>query len=176
MITSVREWAGSPFDRTERFVTLQLEEMTLVVMQAEVVALEPALDVQTTNMESLPDHANAAGYLPLANGACPVYALDANLQSVARVPEAHRICAVMRNRDGNYALSCIAVQLVARGEIVVYATPRSMLNTRSPILQLLVHDGKLLLGTTAAAVYAHLDSRADADVISFEQRIRRIRS
>jgi len=176
MITPMREWTANHFERADRFVVLQMEAITLIVMQAEVVALEPVLDVQVMNTQALPNYANASGFLPLTAGACPVYTLDENLNTLDQIPPTYRICAVMRNRPNDYALSCVAVHLLSRNEVSLHATPRSMLNARSPILQLLVHDGKLLLGTTAAALHAHLDARGNADVISFEQRIKRIKS
>lgn len=176
MIAPVREWSTNYFERAERFVTLQLEEITLVVMQSDVTALEPVLDVQPMNAAELPDHANASGFLPLSNGACPVFTLDADLHTQPNIPDTHRICAVMRHTQNEYAISCAAVVLLSRKDLSLHATPRTMLNARSPVLQLLVHDGKLLLGTTASALFAHLAVKSDADVISFEQRARRMRS
>ena len=180
MIAPVREWPGSPFERADRFVVLQLEEFALIVTQAEVVALEPVLDVQVNTgltKETTPASLeNASGYLTLASGDCPVFALNTELQCLAYVPEPHRICAVMRNRQQTYALSCVAVELLSRSDIAFHSTPRSMLNTRSPIVQLMVHAGKLLLGTTAAAMYSHLVVHNEGDVISFEQRLKRMKS
>jgi len=177
MIASVREWSGTPFERAERFVVLQLDEVSLVVAQTEVVALEPVLDVKMSaeSNESDTRHEHASGYLSLVAGECSVFALNAELQCLAYIPETHRICAVMRNRQENYALSCAAVHLLSRTDIAFHATPRSMLNARSPVLQLMVHDAKLLLGTTAATMYSHLVARTDTGVISFEDRIKRIR-
>lgn len=176
MISPVREWSANYFERADRFVALQLEQVTLVVIQSDVTALEPVLDVQPMYAAELPDHANASGFLPLTNGACPVFTLDVDLQAQSSIPDTHRICAVMRNAQNEYAISCAAVSLLSRSEVSLHATPRTMLNARSPVLQLLVHDGKLLLGTTASALYTHLAARPDADVISFEQRARRMRS
>jgi hypothetical protein len=175
MITPVREWSANYFERADRFVALQLEQNSLIVVQSEVIALEPVLDVQPMNAADIPNHANASGFLPLNSGACPVFTLDANLQSQHCIPTTHRICAVMRNAQHEYAVSCVAVSLLARSEINLYPTPRIMLNSRSPILQLMVHDGKLLLGTSSSSLYAHLVVQPEADVISFEQRARRTR-
>jgi len=178
MIAPIREWSGNQFERAERFVVLQLDEISLVVAQTEIVALEPVLDVKLAaeSQESDTRHEHASGYLPQTSGECSVFALNAELQCLAYIPETHRICAVMRNRQEPYSLSCVAVHLLSRADIVFHATPRSMLNTRSPVLQLMVHSGRLLLGTTAAAMYSHLTARSDSDVISFEERSRRIRS
>jgi len=178
MIAPIREWSGNPFERAERFVVLQLDEISLVVVQTEIVALEPVLDVKLAadSQESEARHDHASGYLPQVTGECSVFALNAELQCLAYIPETHRICAVMRNRQEAYSLSCGAVHLLSRADIVFHPTPRSLLNARSPVLQLMVHDGKLLLGTTAAAMYSHLIAKDDGDVISFEDRIKRIRS
>jgi len=178
MVTQVREWSGNPFERAERFVVLQLDEISLVTAQTEVVALEPVLDVKLSaeSGESEARHEHASGYLPLTAGECSVFALNSELRCLAYIPETHRICAVMRNRQENYALSCIAVHLLSRADISFHATPRSMLNSRSPVLQLMVNEGRLLLGTTAAAMYSHLVARSESGVISFEDRIRRIKA
>jgi len=178
MIAPVREWSGNQFERAERFVVLQLDEVSLVVAQTEVVALEPVLDVKLAaeSQESATRHEHASGYLPQSTGECSVFALNAELQCLAYIPETHRICAVMRNRQEPYALSCAAVHLLSRVDIAFHPTPRSLLNARSPVLQLMVHDGKLLLGTTAATMYSHLVARNDSDVISFEDRIKRIKA
>jgi hypothetical protein len=180
MTTPGREWTGNQFDRVERFVVLQLESISLIVSQAEIVALEPVLDVQSASpsdasiyVEQIETpHVNAAGYLLLSSGPCAVFSLDTDLQCLAGIPATHRICAVMRNRQESYALSCVAVSLLSKTEVSFHATPRAMLNVRSPVMQLLVNDGKLLLGTTAATLYAHLSMRSEGDVISFEQRRR----
>ncbi len=180
MIASVREWSGNLFDRAERFVVLQLENISVVVLQSDVVALEPVLDMHAYADDAIGEGAsareNSSGYLSLADGQCPVFALNADLQCLAYVPDEHRICAVIKNRQANYALSCVAVELLSRADIVFHPTPRSMLNPRSPVLQLMVHAGKLLLATTASSMYAHLVTRTDGDVISFEQHIKRMKS
>lgn len=188
MITPAREQMDDHFDKAARFVVLKLESISLIIVQQEIEALEPVLDVQphavTATDVSKPSEvskaevskANAAGRLSLANGDCPVYALNSSLKCVAAIPLPHRICAIMRHREQRYALSCTEVQLLPRGALAIHDVPKSLLSLQSPVKLLIVNDGQLLLGTTAAALYVHVTGRMDAEIIQFDERVRRMRT
>lgn len=172
---TVRSITSPTLDTALRFVVLNFKDIELVLSQAEVAALEPALDVRPP-AEDAKQH--CAGELALKDGACPVYAFDTDLRCLPSIPNAHRVCAILHtpaDRQPPFALSCHEVQLVARSALAFHAIPRPFANARSPVQSLATHDGRLLLATNAMSLRAYIARPAPADVIPFDTRIRSIR-
>jgi hypothetical protein len=179
MNTQVRDLQANVFESSARFVVLKLEQIMLLVAQQEIAALEPVLDVQslsTSESENENIRGAPAGMLQLATGECPVYSLDSNLQCTASIAPSHRICAIFRHHGNDYAVTCAEVQLLPRAALQPYEVPSSLVNVKSPIKLLLVNEKQLLLGTTSAALYAHLCSRREAEIIPFNERARAMKS
>jgi hypothetical protein len=173
MINQVRDLKANVFESSTRFVVLKLDQIRLVLAQQEIAALEPVLDVQApTSIDGASMPGTPAGVLQLATGVCPVYSLDINLQCSNSIPSSHRICAIFRHHGNDYAVTCAEVQLLPRSALEPYDVPRSLVNIKSPIKLLLVNDKQLLLGTTSAALFAHLCTRREADVINLSERTR----
>lgn len=175
MDTSIHELAAS-FDRAERFVALAIDQVSLIVAQHEIQALEPVLDAQPIASPDS-DLSRAAGALQLPSGPCPVFALDSDLRTLPSIPAEHRICAIMKH-ERVYALSCKEVRLLARGALDVHSVPQPLAsrNSMSPIRTLVVSGQSLLLGTSASALFAHIAHNRGAQVIDFDERARRPRA
>ncbi len=187
LANAVADMWATTLGRAERFVVLVLDDISLIVAQQEIRALEPVLDVQTsTTPNGNAKHANAAGTLTLAGGVCHVYSLDGELKNLPKIPESHRICAIMNHRDIPYALSCKEVRLLQRSLLSLREIPKALLPKKTgnpavnpggtPIKCLVINENNLLLGTTATALFAHLARIPDAEIISFEERLRRPRT
>jgi hypothetical protein len=176
----VHELATNSLDRAQRFVVLVLDDIALILAQQEIQALEPVLDVSSipTAVAAAPTKHNAAGMLSLDGHPCLVYALDSELAYLPQIPPQHRICAIMNYRDEPYALSCKEVRLLPRSALGLHDIPRPLLRSKmaSPVKWLVISDGHLLLGTTAAALFAHVSRSIDAEIISFDERSRRLRT
>jgi len=180
MTNKVYDFTQQSLDTATRFVVLVLEEIALVLPQHEIKALEPALDVKASILQTADaNQASVAGELALAEGTCPVYAFDADLRCLSTIPSPHRICAILhkgqQNHHEQYAVSCVEVRLIARSKLALHEIPR-LLKQKSPVKSLIVSDGQLLLGTTAAALFAHVASRIDAQVLPFDERLRRTKA
>lgn len=177
MDTSTHDLAAS-FDRAERFVALALDQVSLIVAQQEIQALEPVLDAEPISSFDESGLAPAAGTLALPSGPCPVFALDSDLRALSEIPAQHRICAIMNHRDRMYAVSCKEVRLLTRGTVEFHAVPRPLesRSLNSPIKTLVVNGQSLLLGTSARALFAHIVRNRGAQVIDFDERARRPRA
>lgn len=155
----------------QRCVVLGLEGHALILGQAEVLALESVLDMQPV--------AHAARYITgavaVAGRHCAVYSLDADLNRVPVLPARHRICAVLNHPRGPFALSCCEVRMVERAALELHPLPRAFAACSGPLRELAVLDGRLLLGTTAAALLAHVAQPQQAAVIEFDAHARKVR-
>jgi hypothetical protein len=172
MTGQVRDLQANLFESSLRFVVLKLEHCMLIVAQQEIAALEPVLDVHPlTDDDKSQIQGTAAGILRLADGLCPVYALDANLQCLTSIPASYRICSIFRHHGHHYAVACAEVQLLPKSALQLHAVPNSLVNVKSPIKLLLVNDSRLLLGTTSASLYTHLCFRRDAEVIQLSDHL-----
>ena len=172
----IYEFAATAPTDAERFVALSLDDIALLVAQREIHALEPVLDVASHAQPATTKHAYAAGVLELAGGTCPVYALDGELRPLPKIPQQHRICAIMNYRDAPYSLTCREVRLLSRTALSMHDIPRPLLRQNtSPVKSLGVADGRLLLVTTAAALFAHVSHNVEAEIISFDDHARKSR-
>jgi len=197
MSTSVQEFPATGLAEAKRCVVLGLEGCALVLAQTEVLALESVLDIKRVEpaARNLVEPAarnsvepaardgtgvrtahNVTGILPVAGRDCAVYSLDADLNSVAVLPPRHRICAVLNHPRGPYALSCCEVRMVDHTKLELHPLPRAFAARSGPLRALVVMDGRLLLGSTAAALLAHLAQPQQAEVISFDAHARKVRS
>ena len=164
--------------QAERFVVLVLDQVALILTQQEITALEPVLDVQPIASADVVGKNTPAGKLVFADGDCFVYALDSDLQSQVTIPQSHRICALLTGRNERYALTCKEVRLLPHSALTVHEIPQPLMQKKvaSPVKWLVVNDGQLLLGTTAAALFAHVSKSVEAEIISFDEHARRTRS
>src|SRR4051794_2250397 len=122
----LRDLNTNPLDQAQRFVVLALDEVALILAQQEIQALEPVLDVKPVDAASAEKNNRAAGMLSLADGTSLVYALDGELRQLAKIPESHRICAIMNYREQRYALSCKEVRLAPRSALGLHEIPRPL--------------------------------------------------
>jgi hypothetical protein len=199
MSTPVQEFPATGLAEAKRCVVLGLEGCALVLAQTEVLALESVLDlkrparadgsadgagaaqslegVRTAQaLESVRTAHHVTGVLSLAGQDCPVYSLDADLNSVPVLPSRHRICAVLNHARGPYALSCCDVRMVDHTKLELHPLPRAFAARSGPLRALVVMEGRLLLGSTAAALLAHVAQPQQAEVISFDAHARKVRS
>jgi hypothetical protein len=166
MSTTIHEFPAGGLADAKRCVVLGLDTCSLLLAQTEVLALESALDIRPTTGQQR----NVTGSLPLAGQTCSVYSLDRDLNCLTMLPRQHRICAVLQHPQGPYAVSCSEVRMIERSAFTVHPLPRAFTALSGPVRELVVMDGRLLLGTNAAALLAHLGQRRDAEVVAFEAR------
>ena len=166
MNTSVHEFPAGGLAEAKRCVVLRLEECSLLLAQTEVLALESTLDVRAATGKQR----NATGVLSRAGQTCAVYSLDRDLSCLGTLPTPHRICAVLNHAQGPYAVSCSEVRMVERSALALHPLPRAFAARSGPVRALVVMEGRLLLGTTAAALLAHLGQHREAEVIAFKAR------
>lgn len=171
MNTPVHEFPAAGLSEATRCVVLGLEHCALLLAQSEVLALEPVLDARPPPAELR----NATAVVQVAGADCPVYSLDSDLNCLSQLPPRHRICAVLNHTRGPFALSCAEVRMVERSALVMHALPGAFAARSGPLRALVALNGRLLLGTTAAALLAHLTQPRAAEVISFEARSRKAR-
>jgi hypothetical protein len=171
MNTSVHEFPASGLDEARRCVVLGLDGCALILAQTEVLALESVLDMQRAPREAR----NVTGMLQIGDRPCPVYSLNSDLNSVPMLPPRHRICVVMNHTRGPFALSCCEVRMVERTALELHPLPRAFAARSGPLRALVVMDGRLLLGSTGAALLAHIAQPQQAEVISFDAHARKVR-
>jgi hypothetical protein len=186
MSTPVQEFPATGLAEAKRCVVLGLDGCALVLAQTEVLALESVLDIKRIERtaseagaraaQDLDGARNVTGLLLLAGRDCPVYSLDADLNSVPVLPPRHRICAVLNHARGPYALSCCEVRMVDHNKLELHPLPRAFAARSGPLRALVVMEGRLLLGSTAAALLAHVAQPQQAEVISFDAHARKVRS
>lgn len=170
MSNSVHEFPTPGLGDAKRYVVLALEESALLLAQPEVLALESVLDMSSA--ASVP---RSVGTLQVGGDDCPVYALDRDLNCLPALPARHRICAVLNHPQGAFALSCCEVRMVERAALTLHQLPRAFAARSGPLRTLVVMEGHLLLGSSAAALLAHVGERREAAVISFEAHARKAR-
>jgi hypothetical protein len=163
--------AAAGLSDAARCVVLGLEQCALLLAQSEVLALEPVLDARRPAAELR----NATAMVQVAGEDCAVYSLDGDLNCLPTLPPRHRICAVLNHASGPFALSCSEVRMVERSALTLHPLPRAFAARSGPLRALVGLEGRLLLGTTAAALLAHLAQPRAADVISFDAHARKAR-
>ena len=171
MNTSVHEFPALGLAEAKRCVVLGLEGCALILAQTEVLALESVLDMKHVAR----DGRNLTGMLQLGGQDCAVYSLNSDLNSVPVLPPRHRICAVLSHPRGPFALSCCDVRMVERAALELHPLPRAFAARSGPLRALVVMDGRLLLGSTGAALLAHLAQPQQAEVIPFDAHARKVR-
>ena len=171
MNAPVHELPAAGLNEAKRCVVLGLERCALVLAQTEVLALESVLDLQRPASAAR----NVTGIVQFAGQECPVYSLDGDLNALTTLPAKHRICAVLNHPRGPFALSCAEVRMVERAALELHPLPRAFASRSGPLRALVVMDGRLLLGSTAAALLAHVAQPPQAAVISFEAHARKVR-
>jgi hypothetical protein len=172
MSTSIHEFPATGLAEAKRCVILGLDGCALLLAQTEVLALESALDVRPATGQQR----NVTGTLLLGGQTCSVYSLDRDLNCLAKLPQQHRICAVLNHAQGPYALSCSEVRMVERAALALHPLPHAFTARSGPLRELVVMDGRLLLGTSASALLVHLGQRREADVVAFDTRSRKART
>ncbi len=118
---------------------------------------------------------NLTGMLQFAGQDCPVYSLNGDLNSALVLPPRHRVCAVLAHPRGPFALSCCDVRMVERAALELHPLPRAFAARSGPLRALVVMDGRLLLGSTGAALLAHIAQPQQAEVIAFDAHARKVR-
>jgi hypothetical protein len=171
MNAPVHEFPAAGLNEAKRCVVLGLEHCALVLAQAEVLALESVLDLQRPAAAA----PNVTGTVQFAQQDCAVYSLDGDLRPVPTLPAQHRICVVLNHPRGPYALSAAEVRMVERSALELHPLPRAFAARSGPLRALVVMEGRLLLGSTAAALLAHVAQPPQAAVISFEAHARKVR-
>ena len=171
MSTSVHDFPATGLAEAKRSVMLGLDGCSLLLAQTEVLALESSLDVRAATGQQR----NVTGVLSIAGRSCVVYSLDRDLNCLTALPKQHRICAVLNHSQGPYAVSCTEVRMVERSALALHPLPRAFTERSGPLRELVVLEGRLLLGTTAAALLVHLGQRREADVVAFDTRSRKAR-
>jgi hypothetical protein len=171
MSGSVHEFPAAGLGEAKRCVVLGLEGCALILAQTEVLALESVLDVKRVPRTA----GNLTGMLQFAGQDCPVYSLNADLNSAPVLPPRHRICAVLNHSRGAFALSCCEVRMVERAALELHPLPRAFADRSGPLRALVVMDGRLLLGSTGAALLAHIAQPQQAEVIPFDAHARKVR-
>jgi hypothetical protein len=172
MNTPVHEFPAVGLGEAKRCVMLGLEGCALILAQTEVLALESVLDLKRAPREA---H-NVTGVLQFGGQDCPVYSLDSDLNSLAILPPRHRICAVLNHARSPFALSCCEVRMVERTALELHPLPRAFVERSGPLRSLVVMNGRLLLGSTGAALLAHVAQPQQAEVIAFDAHARKVRS
>jgi hypothetical protein len=172
MNAPMHEFPAAGLSEAKRCVVLGLERCALVLAQTEVLALESVLDLQS---HAAPAR-NVTGTVQFAGRDCVVYSLDGDLNAVPTLPAQHRICAVLNHPRGPFALSCSEVRMVERSALELHPLPRAFAARSGPLRALVVMGGRLLLGSTAAALLTHVAQPQPAAVISFEAHARKVRS
>ena len=66
--------------------------------------------------------------------------------------------------------------MIDRAALAMHPLPHAFATRSGPLRALAAFEGRLLLGTTAAALLAHVGERRAAEVISFDAHARKARS
>lgn len=122
----------------QQVVLLKIDSLHLVLPQAEVRALESALDLDVAAPP-----AGGVGWMLYAGQAWPVYCLSAQLELQSQVAANRRACVLLALTDGYLGLLCEDARVLGSCAAQVFDLPAAMRLQGTPLDGLILHEGRL---------------------------------
>ena len=138
-------------ERTPLYAMMRFDGRKLLLPQSEVWALEPAVDVDTTTRSP-----HGVGWISHQGDWWPVYCLTRDLAVLAELPEARRICALLKKREGYLGMVCDDLITVQGESLQFYPVPVCMRSSSSPIQNLAILGKDVGLVSTTAHLGAFI--------------------
>ena len=145
-----------------RYALIELENVALLLPQQDLRAIEPVLDVDTRAPVG-----RAAGEIRLRTGTWPVYCPSDDLEPLAQMLSARRICAMLEFEQGLFGLVCVNVASVMAAQVKRFPVPVCMPASCGVLRELGLYDSRIVCLTSAARLHAGFsDSGLDEANIS----------
>lgn len=129
----------APFDPSgASYAVLSVDDLSLLVPQRAVHALELALDVEPGG-----DSPSRIGWIWVERKQWPVFCLDANLEPLREPPPARKICAVLVLEAGGFGLLCDRIENLEHNSVRTFPIPGCMHDPDAPIDALAAFDGRI---------------------------------
>ena len=135
----------------QRFALIELDEVTLLLPQADLQGVEPVLDVDTRLAAG-----GAAGKIRLRSGTWPVFCPSDDLQPLAQLLPKRRICAMLLAGNQLFGLVCSSVSSILAPEVRRVALPECMPAASAVLGELAIHAGGIVCVTSSARLLAGL--------------------
>lgn len=140
------------------YAVLTFDGRKLLLPQAEVRSLEPLLDIEPITAE----FSDAVGTIAFGGEYWPVYCLDWELALLNEVPNIRRVCVVLSVGEAYLGLLCDQIAPFGSSRPALQPMPACMARSYSPFHALTIHAGEIACVTTAAQLWAFLQSTSDA--------------
>jgi len=128
-----------------RFVLMSIDELTLLVPQRHVHALEPAFDVRRSAGEEV-------ARITVADATWPVYCLSMDLRPLSDVPGGRHVCVLMESGSGLFGLLCDRAALVEGGGLEIRPLPACMRTPHTPLRALALQGDQVCCISSAKAL------------------------
>ncbi len=135
---------------------LSIDDLNLLLPQAAIRSLEPALDVEPHEGNDV-----IAGLLWFDGERWPVHCLDKDLAALTRIPASRRVCVVFRAARGYFCVLCDAVRMLRREQAKTTPLPVCMNAGGNPFYSLAVLDRGVGCLTSVDDLMAHVKTACD---------------
>ena len=110
-----------------------------LIPQGEVIALEPAMDIDRSG-----SFEGSIGVIAYEDKLLPVYSLTNNLGLSGELPESARICICLHHEDAEFGIVCDEVDSLQDLNFTVVAIPECMRSDNCPVDNLAVYGSKVV--------------------------------
>lgn len=132
---------------------LTLGKEKYLIPQGEVIALEPAIDIDRSGSFD-----GNIGVVPYENKRLPVYSLTNDLELSQTLPESRRICLCLSHDGIGFGILCDDVDNLQDVNFTVVSIPECMRTENCPVDNLAVYGNKVMNIISAESVLKLLPS------------------
>lgn len=151
------------------YVRLKLGRDKYLIPQGEVVAFEPAIDIDQVSMDD-----GSIGRIAYKNKQLPVYSFTSALELVQTLPESRRICVCLRHGDIQFGILCDEIDNVQDLDFTLFPIPECMQTDSCPVENLAVYGNKIISIISTESISRLLPSSVSLDTelldnVTFDQ-------
>lgn len=132
---------------TDRYGVLTLDELSLLIPQQQIHALEPGFDVQRAE-------GDGGAWIAVAGDLYPVYCLSEDLRPVPETRGGRRICVLLDTGSRLFGLLCDQVAMLDRARTETVPLPECMRTPDTPLQELALHGERVFCVTSAPELLA----------------------
>lgn len=121
------------------YLRLTLGRDKYLIPQGEVIALEPAVDIDLSETDD-----ESIGVISYKNKRLPVYNFTQNFEVSQTFPESRRICVCLHQEDIQFGILCDEVDTVQDLDFTIAMIPECMQTESCPVHNLAVYGNKVM--------------------------------
>lgn len=127
------------------YAIVSIDDRKLLIPQQEINSLESIFDLATT-----PQEPPAVGAFTLAGELWPVFCLSSNLDVLLEIPNARRMCVLLKDDNHTLGLVCDQIEPLRQQDMRLQPLPPCMKTSTSPVQALVFHNEAVGCVTTTA--------------------------